>query len=210
MPSDHLIQPNELFQAAIQKAVALVEEQPQTLVTCDIKPTYAAESVGYIERGGASVQGSAYEVKKFREKPAKSVAEEYLASGNFYWNSGIFVWKAKTILDALVKHEPAMCDHLRVIQNQIGKPEYAELFDREFTAIRGKSIDFAVMEHYQPVVVIEAPFTWDDVGSWQALARNIGADKAGNTALGKHVGIRTTDSIIRTSDDHLVVTLGMK
>jgi len=210
MPSDHLIQPNELFQAAIQQAVALVEEQPQTLVTFGIKPTYAAESFGYIERGGASVQGSAYEVKKFREKPAKSVAEEYLASGNFYWNSGIFVWKAKTILDALVKHEPAMCDHLRVIQNHVGKPDFAAVFDHEFTAIRGKSIDFAVMEHYQPVVVIEAPFTWDDVGSWQALARSVGADDSKNTVIGKHLGIRTEGSIVRTSGDHLVVTLGMK
>jgi mannose-1-phosphate guanylyltransferase len=142
--------------------------------------------------------------------PAKSVAEEYLASGNFYWNSGIFVWKAKTILDALAKHEPAMCDHLRVIQNHVGKLDFATVFDREFTAIRGKSIDFAVMEHYQPVVVIEAPFTWDDVGSWQALARSVGADVDANSVIGKHLGIRTEGSIVRTSGDHLVVTLGMK
>jgi mannose-1-phosphate guanylyltransferase len=138
------------------------------------------------------------------------VAEEYLASGTFYWNSGIFVWKARTILDALAKHEPAICDHLEVIQNHFGRPEFAEVFDREFTAIRGKSIDFAVMEHYQPVVVIEAPFAWDDVGSWQALARSVGADEPGNTVIGKHLGIRTEGSIVRSASDHLIVTLGMK
>jgi mannose-1-phosphate guanylyltransferase len=138
------------------------------------------------------------------------VAEKYLASGNFYWNSGIFVWKARTILNALARYEPAICDHLEVIKNHIGKPEFTDVFDREFTAIRGKSIDFAVMEHYQPVVVIEAPFSWDDVGSWQALARNVGADEAGNTVVGKHVGIRTACSIVRSSEEHLVVTLGMK
>jgi mannose-1-phosphate guanylyltransferase len=213
MPADHLIQPSEAFQAAIKQAVELVEERPQTLVTFGIKPTYAAESFGYIERGqetGDRKQYGVFEVKKFREKPARSVAEDYLASGRFYWNSGIFVWKARTILDALEKYEPAICDHLEVIQNHIGKPELAEVFDREFTAIRGKSIDFAVMEHYQPVVVIEAPFTWDDVGSWQALARSMGADAGGNTVIGKHVGIRTTGSIVRTDDEHLVVTLGIK
>ena len=220
MPADHLIQPSDAFQAAIQQAAALVDEQPQTLVTFGIKPSYAAESFGYVERGERRVQGSGFgvqdggwgrvfEVKKFREKPAKSVAEEYFASGNFYWNSGIFVWKARTILDALAKYEPAICDHLEVIQNHVGKAEFAEVFDREFSAIRGKSIDFAVMEHYQPVVVIEAPFTWDDVGSWQAgsLGR---ADQAGNTILGKHIGIRTTGSIVRAANGHLVVTLGIK
>ena len=217
MPADHLIQPDEAFQAAIRQAEAIVEEHPGTLVTFGIRPTYAAESFGYVERGqarsqapGARHQGAEYSVKKFREKPARSVAEEYLASGNFYWNSGIFVWRARTILDALAKHEPATCDHLEVIQNHVGKPEFAEVFDREFTAIRGKSIDFAVMEHYSEVVVIEAPFTWDDVGSWQALARSVGADEAGNTIVGKHLGIRTERSIVRSSDEHLVVTLGVK
>src|SRR5262245_32832624 len=215
MPADHLIQPSEAFQAVIKQAAELVEREPQTLVTFGIKPTYAAESFGYIERGqprslGSGVRGQAFEVRKFREKPARSVAEEYLASEDFYWNSGIFVWKARTILDALAKHEGAICDHLEVIQNHFGRPEFAEVFDREFTAIRGKSIDFAVMEHYQPVVVIEAPFTWDDVGSWQALARSVGSDEAGNTVIGKHLGIRTEGSIVRTASDHLIVTLGMK
>ncbi len=210
MPSDHLIQPDEAFQQAISQAADLVEAEPQTLVTFGIKPTYAAESFGYVERGEAKGGAAVFEVKKFREKPAKSVAEEYLASGNFYWNSGIFVWKARTILDALARYEPAICDHLEMIQNHIGKPEFAEVFDREFTAIRGKSIDFAVMEHYQPVVVIEAPFTWDDVGSWQALARSVASDEAGNTTIGKHLGIRSAGCIVRSSDDHLVVTLGMK
>lgn len=217
MPADHLIQPESAFQAAIKQASALVLEAPETLVTFGIKPKYPAESFGYIERGEARSQESgisnlpaAYEVKRFREKPARSVAEEYLASGSFYWNSGIFVWKARTILDALEKYEPEICNRLEVLQNHLGKPEFTTVFDREFTAIRGKSIDFAVMEHYQPVVVIEAPFAWDDVGSWQALARSIPGDDAANTVLGKHLGIRTTGSIVRGSPDHLIVTLGLK
>jgi mannose-1-phosphate guanylyltransferase len=228
MPSDHLIQPDAAFQAAIQQAAAIVHERPETLVTFGIKPTYPAEAFGYIERGAASggrelasggrepasggrqpTESPAYQVARFREKPARSIAEQYLASGNFYWNSGIFVWKAQTILAALAKYEPAIYERLQAIGAAAGRPEFEQTLDREFTAIRGKSIDFAVMEHYQPVVVIEAPFTWDDVGSWQALARARGADEHGNTAVGKHLGIRTSGSIIRTTDDHLVVTLGL-
>jgi mannose-1-phosphate guanylyltransferase len=209
MPADQLIEPAEALVHSIHLAIQLVEAQPQTLVTFGIKPTYPAESFGYIERGEGVGKGT-YAVKRFREKPARSVAEEYLASGEFYWNSGIFVWKARTILDALRKYEPAICEHLDVIARHIGQPDFEAVLDREFTAIRGKSIDFAVMEHYQPVVVIEAPFSWDDVGSWQALARSQGTDEAGNTIVGKHLGVRTSGSIIRSSTDHLIATLGVK
>jgi mannose-1-phosphate guanylyltransferase len=214
MPADHLIQPTEAFQAALRQAVALVEQQPETIVTFGIKPTYAAESFGYVERGDRSPltthDSPAFAVARFREKPARTVAEEYLASGKFYWNSGIFVWKARTILGAISRFEPQIGGQLAKIAAAVGRPDFEQILDREFTTIRGKSIDFAVMEYYQPVVVIEAPFTWDDVGSWQALGRAAGADASGNTAIGKHLGIRTEGSIIRTSGDHLVVTLGLK
>jgi mannose-1-phosphate guanylyltransferase len=219
MPADHLIQPTEAFQTALRQAAAIVEERPETFVTFGIKPTYAAESFGYVERGDRMASGgrqppelsaNAFTVARFREKPARTVAEEYLASGKFYWNSGIFVWKARTILDAIARYEPQIAEQLEKIRVAIGRADFAQILDREFTAIRGKSIDFAVMEHYQPVVVIEAPFTWDDVGSWQALARAAGTDGNGNTAIGKHLGIRTAGSIVRTSPEHLVVTLGVK
>jgi mannose-1-phosphate guanylyltransferase len=218
MPADHLIEPTEAFQAALRQAAAIVEERPETFVTFGIKPTYAAESFGYIERGSAvgnALRGvpdltPQFQVARFREKPARSIAEEYLASGKFYWNSGIFVWKARTILDAIARYEPQIAEQLDKIKAAAGRPDFENILDREFTAIRGKSIDFAVMEHYQPVVVIEAPFTWDDVGSWQALARAAGGDASGNTAIGKHLGIRTQGCIIRTSGEHLVVTLGVK
>jgi mannose-1-phosphate guanylyltransferase len=181
-------------------------------VTFGIKPTYPAESFGYIERErgtGDGGRGGVYAVKRFREKPARSVAEEYLASGAFYWNSGIFVWKARTILSAIERYEPQMGERLAVIGAAVGIAEFEAVLDLEFTEIRGKSIDFAVMEHYQPVVVIEAPFSWDDVGSWQALSRSLGTDASGNTIVGKHLGVRTTGSIVRTSGDHLVATLGI-
>jgi len=91
----------------------------------------------------------------------------------------------------------------------VGTPQYAEVLEREFTAIRGVSIDYAVMEHARDVVVIEAPFQWDDVGSWQAIARLRGTDEQGNTILAQHVGLNTSGSIVRGPDGHLIVTLGV-
>lgn len=215
MPADHLISPPEKFREAIAGAVALVESDAERIVTIGIKPTFPAETFGYIERGTALDEDcatgiAAFQVARFREKPQRAVAEKFLESGNFYWNSGIFVWRAQTILDALARHEPAMAKHLATIGQAIGRPDYAEVLDREFTALQGKSVDYAVMERHANVVVIEAPFDWDDVGSWQSLARTLGCDADGNTIVGKHLGVRTSGSIVRTTSDHLVATLGLK
>ena len=129
-----------------------------------------------------------YHVKQFREKPKADIAAEYLAAGTFYWNSGIFVWKAATILRALEERQPEMMAHLKTIDAAWGRARQDEVFAREFAAIHGMSIDYAVMEHAREVLVIEAPFAWDDVGSWQAIARLQGADADGNTISGKASG----------------------
>ncbi|MEK6248371.1 MAG: sugar phosphate nucleotidyltransferase, partial [Planctomycetales bacterium] len=137
------------------------------------------------------------------------VAKEYLSAGNFLWNSGIFVWKATTIIDQLQRHQPEMLGHLRTISEAHGTTEFDKVFQQEFTAIEGISIDYAVMEHADDVVVIEAPFDWDDVGSWPALGRLLGADQDGNTIDARHLGMTTSRTIVRGPDDHLIVTLGI-
>lgn len=210
MPADHVISPEAAFREAISLAAELVEQSPQRIVTFGIRPTYPAESFGYIERG-AALAGSAnvYHVKQFREKPKAEIAQQYLAAGTFYWNSGIFVWKAATILAALKVRQPEMLARLTTIAKAVDRPDYLEVFAREFTAIQGVSIDYAVMEHARDVLVIEAPFAWDDVGSWQSIARLQGVDTDGNTISAKHVGLRTTGSIVRGPEDHLIVTLGI-
>ena len=214
MPADHVISPDDAFCNAIRFAAELVEQNPERIVTFGIRPTYPAESFGYIERGeplGDERSGErAYHVVQFREKPDADTAAEYLAAGRFYWNSGIFVWKARTILDALATHQPEMYEHLRRIADAAGSAEFDEVLVREFTAIRGVSIDYAVMEHAQQVAVVEAPFAWDDVGSWQSLARLRGTDEQGNTIAAKHLGIDTAGTIVRGADNHLIVTLGLK
>jgi mannose-1-phosphate guanylyltransferase len=217
MPSDHVISPEAAFRQSIELAARLVADSPERIVTFGIRPTYPAESFGYIERGaplapiptGPGRAPSVYHVKQFREKPAAEVAKAYVASGTFYWNSGIFVWKAATILKHLAEREPEMLAHLRHIDNAAGTATHADVFAREFAAVRPISIDYAVMEHATDVVVIEAPFAWDDVGSWQAIARLQGTDAAGNTISARHVGQNTHGTIVRGGDDHLIVTLGV-
>ena len=214
MPADHVIRPAEKFQAAIRDAEALVDASPGRIVTFGIKPNYPAEIFGYIHRGKAIESSNdfapAFVVNSFKEKPFAEAAREYLASGEYYWNSGIFVWRAETIVDALRKHQPEMLEHLEAIVAAWDTPERDAIFDREFTAIKGISIDYAVMERATDVAVIEAPFEWDDLGGWQSLARLAGTDVLGNTIVGRHLGLHTKGTIVRTNDEHLVVTLGLE
>lgn len=215
LPSDHVITPDSEFQHAIGYAAQLATERPGRIVTFGIRPTYPAESFGYIERGvrlpaPRSDDPPTYQTVRFREKPQEEVARQYLEAGTFYWNSGIFVWQAKTILDALAEHQPALMAHLNTIGDAIDTPNYAAVLEREFTAIKGVSVDYAVMEHARDVVVVEAPFAWDDVGSWQAMARLHKADEHGNTRLGEHLGIDTAGTIVRSVGGHLIVTVGCR
>jgi mannose-1-phosphate guanylyltransferase len=217
MPADHVIRPVDEFQRALRGAVQLVEQSPDCLVTFGIRPTYPAATYGYIERGaGWRIPGrtqppvAGFHVVRFREKPSPATAQEFLASGNFYWNAGIFVWRAATILQALRDYEPAMAERLRTIVGSAGRAEFETVFAREFAAIEGKSIDYAVMERYPRVAVIEASFEWDDVGNWSSLARTQGTDEQGNTVLGRHLGLGTQGTIVHTTDRHLVVTVGLR
>ena len=211
MPADHVIQPAEKFQATIQQAAAMVEESPGRIVTFGIKPSYPAEIFGYIHRGEKLVAAQpSFKVQEFREKPETATAKKYVDSGEYYWNSGIFVWRAATILDALRERQPEMLAHLEKIVAAWDTKDSAAVFEREFAAIKPISIDYAVMEHATDVAVIEAPFEWDDLGGWQSLARLAGSDKNGNTIVGTHLGLNTSGTIVRADGEHLIVTLGIK
>ena len=209
MPSDHVITDHEKFQQAIKAGSVLIDQDPTRIVTFGIPPSYPAESFGYIQRAGQidGVAIPAFQVEKFREKPDRATAEEYVAAGTYYWNSGIFLWRASTILDALKKNVPEMHSHLAKIANAMDSDHFHETLEQEFTAINGTSIDYAVMENYPNVVTIEAPFPWDDVGSWQALSRLHQPDDQGNTVVGSHLGIDTKGAIFHAQPGHTIVTI---
>ncbi|MCA9057726.1 MAG: mannose-1-phosphate guanylyltransferase [Planctomycetaceae bacterium] len=210
MPADHVIQSVEAFQTAGRAAAALVEEEPDRLVLFGVTPTFPSTGYGYIERGEllSTTAPHAFAVQSFREKPARELAEEYLRAGSFYWNCGIFCWKASTIVAQLRQHAPEL--HARLMSIAEGLNSGTDVLAAEFPQMPSISIDYAVLEKASQVVVIEAPFTWDDVGSWLAVPRLAGMDEHGNTVDGLHIGSDTCGCIIRTTDRHLVATLGVQ
>lgn len=213
MPADHVITPVAVFQSALSSAIQLVNDDPTRMVTFGIKPNYASESFGYIERGGEAIAGAAYpsfSIKRFREKPDADTARAFLKAGSFYWNAGIFVWQVRTILDAIRQFEPGIAARIDNIAASIGSNNYDAVLQQEFCAIEGKSIDYAVLERYKNVCVVEAPFSWDDLGNWTALPAIRGTDPNGNSIDAKFLNIASKDCIVYSDSGHLIVTVGLK
>ena len=228
MPADHVIQPAGMFQQAVREAEALVTREPCSLILFGIEPTQPATGFGYIQRGepvqmpaadGTVSSGSrasaasgwpTFRVRSFQEKPNQLTAARYVASGEYYWNCGIFVWRAQAILDALATFAPEITAPLKRLRAGIGTPEWPELLEAVFPEMPSISIDYAVLEKTSHVCVLEAPFDWDDVGSWQSLPRLLSSDREGNTAVGQVCNIDSTGCIIRSTEDHLVATIGVK
>lgn len=218
LPSDHVIQPKEAFQDTIAQAAEIVRENPEKLITLGITPTCPAETFGYIERGEKG-PGNSLTVRRFREKPDAKTAAEYLESGNFYWNAGIFIWRASTILENLRKYAPGVWEPVEKILKSVDHSDFENVLKSEFPEIENISIDYAVMEKAAVdgnVLVLPAPFEWDDVGSWRAFERHFPHDESGNTlALAEGtpeaVLVETRDCTIRSTDpSKKVVCYGVK
>jgi mannose-1-phosphate guanylyltransferase len=213
MPADHVIEPVQEFLRAAHVAEQMALEHPGALVTFGIPPSFPAVGYGYIHRGPeiAARQGvPVYKVQAFREKPTYDVAEGFVASGEYYWNSGIFVWKAATILQALRDRQPKMFAAVQKIAEAWSTPQRDAVLRREYEGLDKISIDYAVMEHAHSVLVVQAPYRWDDVGSWLAVERMHPQDADGNTVLAGHCGINTTSCVIVADPGHLVTTIGVK
>lgn len=219
MPADHIIEPPDRFRAALRTAHALVSEDPTRLITFGVPPTYPSPSFGYLQRGEAvpspalaesEMPSRVFTVAGFREKPAPETAREYVESGRFLWNAGIFVWRADTILQALQRYRPAVHERLQTIAAAVDSVKFAEILDREFEAVEKISIDYAVMEKADNVVMIEADFLWDDVGGWRSVERLYRQDSGNNTiAADKALLIEATGNIVRCRDPHhLIAVLG--
>ena len=212
-PADHVIEPVQQFRAAVHVAVNLAEENPSALITFGIPPTFPSTGYGYIHRGeeAARRQGiSVYRVQGFREKPAADLAERFIASGEYYWNSGIFVWKAAAVLAELKSQRPPLHDAVRRIADARGTPRWADVLREEYGKVEKVSIDYAVMEHAKEVLAVQAPYQWDDVGSWLALERMNPQDADGNTVLATHCGINTKNCVVVGDAGRFVATIGVR
>jgi len=213
MPADQVIRPVERFQEVMRAAVEVVGKE-DALVTFGIKPTYPATGYGYIHRGErlAEVGGiPVHAVHRFREKPARAVAEDYLASGEYYWNSGIFCWRAATILDCLRRFTPQLHAALERIAGAMATPNEATVLREAYESIEKISIDYAVMEKAEAIRVVEADFEWRDVGSWLsvALLRRGEADAHGNVLVGRCETVAASDSLVIGEPDHLIGVIGL-
>lgn len=213
MPADHVIQPTEQFQQAVEQAVSLIEEEPTTLVLFGVEPDYPSTGFGYIQRGQRVETKTCpmYRVNSFHEKPNLLTASRFMATSEYYWNCGIFVWRAQAILDALKEFAPEIFERLERLRQGIGSDGWEELLETEFPKMPSISIDYAVLEKAAGrVCVLEAPFEWDDVGSWQALPRIFDSDREGNTIDGLCCVVDTEGCIIRSGGKHLIATIGLK
>ena len=210
MPADHTIAPVAAFTRCVREACDWIAANPDASVLFGVPPTYPATGFGYIERGARVDESRRVEqVPSFREKPALAVAQEFVASGKFLWNCGIFVWRAARLRQLLAQFEPELARDLETLVAAESSGEAVDHCDGLFAGLKAISIDHAVLERADQVYVLPATFEWDDVGSWQALARSLGTDATGNTVIGHHAGIDTQGCIIEAGAGHLVATCGV-
>ncbi|HLO78724.1 MAG TPA: mannose-1-phosphate guanylyltransferase/mannose-6-phosphate isomerase [Magnetospirillum sp.] len=206
MPSDHQIKDVEAFRAAVAAAVPLA--QAGMLVTFGIRPTEANTGYGYIRRGAAT--GGGFLVDRFVEKPDRATAESYLASGEYLWNGGIFLFSAKAYLAELGRRLPAMVDNCRAaLAEGASDLFFFRLADAPFAAIAGQSIDYAVMEHTDRAAVVPVDMGWSDIGSWSALWQESPQDANGNVLLGDVIASGSRNAYVR-SEGQLVAVLGVE
>ena len=208
LPSDHLIKYTSLFLNTLTDACE-VEEQGGNLVTLGIAPDCPETGYGYIKFQPEQTLGRAFAVEKFVEKPDLETAKAYLASEQYLWNSGMFIWKTSTILDNLQAHLPETYAGLCKIREAIGTPVEEQVLEREFQAFEAESIDYGVMEKAKNIYILSGAFGWDDVGSWLAVGRIKRSNELGNVVNGNVVTVDTRNTTIQGSEK-LIAAVGLE
>ena len=174
-PSDHVIGNEPKFLKTLQKGIALAASG-DNMVVLGIEPTHAETGYGYIETGDLTGDGSAHHVRRFTEKPNLHRAEEFIAAGNYYWNSGMFLWSARTLANAVREHLPETAPLLEGIAAAYGTPQFTEVFQALYPKCENISVDYAILEprsakgeHLSHLFCLPAEFSWNDLGSWASL-----------------------------------------
>ncbi len=208
LPADHIIDNDDEFRQCLKKAVE-VAKAGDCLVTLGIPPTRVETGYGYIQRN-ANVEGftGVFKVKTFAEKPNYETAERFIKSGDFYWNSGIFIWRADVILDHYRRFLPELYDQLIEIGDRIGKSDYPRVVKKVYRSTRGISIDYGIMERAPTVKVVEGRFGWGDIGSWEEAYLRAAKDEQGNSIEGEHILLDAKNCYIN-SPDKLVAVVGL-
>ncbi len=210
LPIDHIIKERESFLAVIKESCKLAR-QTGNLITIGIKPSRPETGYGYICVGEEVEKNdniTACVVKNFTEKPDLETAKIFISRENYLWNSGIFVWTCRDILNALEKETPNLYQGLMKIKDSLGTLHKKEIVKEVFYGLEKISIDYAIMEKVSNRLVVKGDFSWDDIGSWTSMERIFSQDKDGNVIQGGHEGVDTNNCII-INDEGLVVTIGL-
>jgi mannose-1-phosphate guanylyltransferase len=210
LPADHIVRQEAEFRRVLQAAVRVAEKG--YLVTLGIKPSYPEKGYGYIQQSEAlmRVEGhDVYRVRKFTEKPDRAMAEEFVQSGEYYWNSGIFVWKVSTILGEIQRLMPDLYAQLQEIEAALGTEDERAVLEWVWKTVKDETVDFGIMEKAKDVALVPADIGWSDIGSWAALFNLLPADEQNNVVVGEHMGLETIDSLIY-SPRRLIATVGVK
>jgi mannose-1-phosphate guanylyltransferase len=210
LTADHYIADVERFRAVL----AAAEKVAQTgkIVTLGIKPEFPATGYGYIRQGTSLGRFDGFEVfraEQFAEKPDPATASVFFESGRYSWNSGMFIWRVNRVLAEFQHQRPLIYRRLMTIADALGTSDEARVLTEVWPQIEKISVDYAIMEGARDVAVIPVDIGWSDVGSWATLLDIISGDDQGNVVVGKHLGIDTTRTLVR-SDDRLVVTIGLE
>ena len=214
--ADHVIEPVDQFQAIVKAGYALVEQHSETLVTFGIAPTGPATGYGYLELG-EPFDGSARRVRQFREKPDLDTARQYFEAGpeKFLWNSGMFVWRADTLLECVHRYAPQNYAGLMRIADAWDAPQRQAVLEEVYPTLKKISVDFAVMEPASrdaavTVAALPMPLRWLDVGSWPSLAQTCPQDEQGNFLAAARTLLMDTRRTLAASSDpgHLIAAIG--
>src|SRR3989449_3096046 len=209
-PADHVIADRAAFQETMKTAAAAAEETG-ALVTIGIKPTWACPGFGYIEQGEpvrlrSDGKIAIHRVVRFREKPNIDLAESFLRKGNFRWNAGMFVWSVPTVLREFNRQTPELADFI----SQVRAPEnFEKALSERFSKLPRISFDYAIMEKADRVLVVEASFDWDDIGSWRAVANYFKNDEQGNAANCAVTAVDSTNNVIFDEGGSAIALLGV-
>jgi mannose-1-phosphate guanylyltransferase len=220
LPADHVIPEERKFQQVLNDAFDLAG-RGQVIVTIGIKPTEAATGYGYIHvgpelpppHGAKKYKTTFFKVERFVEKPHFDQALEYVNSGQYRWNAGMFVWSFVTITNGLEMHQKEIAEACRRWFKVAWTPRLAKVLTKEYPEIKKISIDFALMEHAQNVVVAAGDFEWDDLGSWTALARHIKPDPEGNCAVADFIHVDAARNVVydaRTKNRTPIAIVGLR
>ena len=208
LPADHMIENVRKFQEVLAVAVEAAQENG-ALVTIGIEPTHPATGYGYIQHEGSDGDTlRAHHVRTFAEKPDVATAERFLDSGDFLWNSGMFVWRAQTIIDTIESLMPDLFEAFAPLEKTIGTSDEEQAVAEAFGSCRSISIDYGVMERAQKVYVVPGSFGWSDVGDWRAVYDLSEKDKHGNAIVGRAV-LHSSSRCLVSSERRLVVLVGM-